>query len=65
MAFKLKKRGIDDAKKILIYGNDGTGKSTFASEYCKEHGLNPIVIDIDDTNYTDCDILDLTFTNDP
>jgi adenosyl cobinamide kinase/adenosyl cobinamide phosphate guanylyltransferase len=64
MAFKLKKRGLDDAKKILIYGNDGTGKSTFAAEYCKEHGLNPIVIDIDDTNYTDSDILDLTFTND-
>jgi adenosyl cobinamide kinase/adenosyl cobinamide phosphate guanylyltransferase len=64
MAFKLKKRGIDDAKKILVYGNDGTGKSTFAAEYCKEHGLNPIVIDVDDTNYTDCDILDLTLTND-
>lgn len=64
MAFKLKKRGIDDAKKILIYGNDGTGKSTFASEYCKTHGLKPIVIDIDDTNYTDCDIVDLTLTND-
>ena len=64
MAFRLKRRGIDDAKKILVYGNDGTGKSTFAAEYCKEHGLNPIVIDVDDTNYTDCDILDLTFTND-
>ena len=64
MAFKLKKRGIDDAKKILIYGNDGTGKSTFASEYCKTHGLKPIVIDIDDTNYTSCDIVDLTLTND-
>lgn len=64
MAFKLKKRGVDDAKKILIYGNDGTGKSAFASEYCKEHGLNPIVIDIDDTNYTDCDIVDLTLVSD-
>lgn len=64
MAFKLKKRGIDDAKKVLIYGNDGTGKSTLASEYCRTNGLNPIVIDIDDTNYTDCDILDLTLTND-
>ncbi len=64
MAFKLKQRGIDDAKKILIYGNDGTGKSTFAAEYCKTHGLKPIVIDIDDTNYTDCDIVDLTLTND-
>ena len=64
MAFRLKRRGIDDAKKILIYGNDGTGKSTFAAEYCKEHGLHPIVIDVDDTNYTDCDILDLTLTND-
>lgn len=64
MAFRLKRRGIDDAKKILVYGNDGTGKSTFAAEYCKEHGLKPIVIDIDDTNYTDCDIVDLTLTND-
>ena len=64
MAFKLKKRGLDDAKKILIYGNDGTGKSTFAAEYCQKHGLKPIVIDIDDTNYTDCDIVDLTLTND-
>ncbi len=64
MAFKLKKRGIDDAKKILVYGNDGTGKSTFAAEYCKQHGLKPIVIDIDDTNYTDCDIVDLTLVSD-
>lgn len=64
MAFKLKQRGVDDAKKILIYGNDGTGKSTFAAKYCKDNGLNPIVIDVDDTNYTDCDILDLTLTND-
>lgn len=64
MKFKLKKRGVDDAKKILIYGNDGTGKSTFAETYCKEHGLNPIVIDVDDTNYTNCDILDLNLTND-
>ena len=64
MAFKLKQRGVDDAKKILVYGNDGTGKSTFAAEYCREHNLNPIVIDVDDTNYTDCDILDLTLTND-
>lgn len=64
MAFKLKKRGIDDAKKILVYGNDGTGKSTFAAGYCKQHGLKPIVIDIDDTNYTDCDIVDLTLVSD-
>ena len=61
---KLKKRGINDSKKILIYGYDGTGKSTFASNYCKKHGLKPIVIDIDDTNFTDDDIVDISYGSD-
>lgn len=62
--FKLKKRGINDAKKILIYGYDGTGKSTFAHNYCKKNGLKPIVIDIDDTNFTSDDIVDIQYGSD-
>ena len=64
MALKLKNRSENTRKKVLIYGLDGTGKSTFAETYCKENGLNPIVIDIDDTNFTGLDILDLRFAND-
>ena len=47
---KFKVRGKSDKKKVMIYGNDGTGKSTFAEEYCKQNNLKPIVIDVDDTN---------------
>ena len=64
MALKLKNRSENPRKKVLIYGLDGTGKSTFAETYCKQNGLNPIVIDIDDTNFTGLDILDLRFAND-
>ena len=64
MALKLKNRSENPRKKVLIYGLDGTGKSTFAETYCKENGLNPIVIDVDDTNFTGLDILDLRFAND-
>lgn len=60
---KLKTRK-NEIKKVLIYGLDGTGKSTFATDYCKEHNLNPVVIDVDDTNYTDVDILDIDLSND-
>ena len=42
----------ENLKKVMVYGRDGTGKSTFAANYCKEHNLNPVVIDIDDTNRT-------------
>ena len=56
-----KTRSADDKKKVMIYGNDGTGKSTFAETYCREHGLNPVVIDIDDTNYTNLPIVELVF----
>lgn len=64
MSLRLKKRGVNDIKKVLIYGEDGSGKSTFAANYCKEKGLKPIVIDIDDTNYTDLPILDLSLGSD-
>lgn len=64
MVLKLKNRSENPRKKVLIYGLDGTGKSTFAETYCKQNGLNPIVIDIDDTNFTGLDILDLRFAND-
>jgi adenosyl cobinamide kinase/adenosyl cobinamide phosphate guanylyltransferase len=43
----------------MIYGNDGTGKSTFAETYCKQNGLNPVVIDIDDTNFTSLPIVEM------
>lgn len=64
MVLKFKKRGADDLKKVMIYGQDGTGKSTFAAEYCYENNLKPVVIDVDDTNYTDLPILDLNFRTD-
>lgn len=64
MVLKFKKRGADDLKKVMIYGQDGTGKSTFAAEYCYENNLSPVVIDVDDTNYTDLPILDLNFRTD-
>lgn len=56
-----KTRSADDKKKVMIYGNDGTGKSTFAETYCKNNGLNPVVIDIDDTNFTSLPIVELEF----
>ena len=56
-----KKRSANDKKKIMIYGNDGTGKSTFAETYCRENGLNPAVIDIDDTNFTSLPIVELQY----
>jgi len=52
-----KKRGADNKRKVLIYGQDGSGKSTYAEKYCNEHGLNPVVLDIEDTNYTDLPML--------
>ena len=61
---KFKVRGKNDLKKVMIYGNDGTGKSTFAEEYCKEHGLKPVVIDVDDTNYTNLPIVEVDLSSD-
>ena len=54
-----KTRGANDKKKVLIYGNDGTGKSTYAETYCKENGLTAVCIDIDDTNYTSIPLVEI------
>ena len=54
-----KKRGVGDKKKVLIYGNDGTGKSTYAEQYCKDNGLSAVCIDIDDTNYTSVPLVEI------
>jgi adenosyl cobinamide kinase/adenosyl cobinamide phosphate guanylyltransferase len=54
-----KKRGANDKKKVLIYGNDGTGKSTYAETYCKDNNLNAVCIDIDDTNYTSIPLVEI------
>lgn len=51
MTLKLKTR-TSMPKKVLIYGMDGTGKSTFAEQYCKENNLHPVCLDVDDTNFT-------------
>lgn len=59
-----KTRGADEKKKILIYGNDGTGKSTFAETYCRNKGLSPVVIDVDDTNYTSLPIVQVDLSSD-
>ena len=65
MALRLKDRKTEkNLKKVLIYGMDGSGKSTFAETYCKENGLNPICIDIDDTNYTNVPIVEINLTTD-
>lgn len=64
MALKFKDRKQNPRKKILVYGLDGTGKSTFAFNYCEQNGLKPVVIDIDDTNFTPSPILDLHLGSD-
>lgn len=65
MALKFKNRAKEqNLKKVLIYGMDGSGKSTFAEQYCKEHNLKPVCIDIDDTNYTNVPIVEINLTTD-
>ena len=65
MVLKFKDRTKEPSlKKVLIYGMDGSGKSTFAEQYCRQHGLNPVCIDIDDTNYTNVPIVEVNLTTD-
>ena len=54
-----KTRGVNDKKRVMIYGNDGTGKSTYAEKYCKDNGLSPVCIDVDDTNYTNIPLVEI------
>lgn len=58
------RRNEPNLKKVLIYGMDGSGKSTLAETYCREHGLNPVCIDIDDTNYTNVPIVEISLATD-
>ena len=51
------KRGANNKRKVLIYGQDGSGKSTYAERYCDDHELNPVVLDLEDTNYTSLPML--------
>lgn len=65
MALKLKDRKHEkNLKKVLIYGMDGSGKSSFAEQYCRDNNLNPICIDIDDTNYTNVPIVEINLSTD-
>ena len=59
-----KTRGVNDKKRIMVYGNDGTGKSTFAEVYCKEHNLKAVCIDVDDTNYTSIPLVEIDTSSD-
>ena len=54
-----KTRGANDKKKVLIYGHDGTGKSTYAETYCKDNDLKAVCIDVDDTNYTSIPLVEI------
>ena len=55
---KIQKRNeLPVLKKILVMGAPKSGKSTFVEQYCKDNSLNAVVIDIDDTNYTDMPLI--------
>lgn len=65
MELKFKNRKESPSlKKVMIYGLDGSGKSTFAEQYCREHNLHPVVLDIDDTNFTGIPSVELDFSTD-
>ena len=51
-------------KKVLIYGEDGSGKSTFAEKYCIKENLNPVCLDVEKTNFTSVPVLKCDLGND-
>ena len=58
-----KRTSANTKKKVLIYGYDGTGKSSFAAQYCKQNNLRPVCIDVDDTNFTEVPLVTLEGCN--
>lgn len=52
MVLRFKNPSEDNLKKVMVYGADGSGKSTFATEYVQKNDLSAVVIDIEDTNKT-------------
>ena len=66
MSLSFKDRNDPSKNKIRVHvcGLTGHGKSSFAEEYCKQAGLKPIVLDVDDTNYTSVPNPDVSFTGD-
>lgn len=60
-----KRKDIKSLKKVLIVGETKHGKSTFAEKYCKDNGLNAIVCDFENTNYSNLDmVVDFDLSND-
>lgn len=60
-----KRKDIKSLKKVLIVGETKHGKSTFAEKYCKDNGLNAVVCDFENTNFTDMDlVVDFDLSND-
>lgn len=60
-----KRKDIKSLKKVLIVGETKHGKSTYAEKYCKDNGLNAVVCDFENTNYTDMDlVVDFDLSND-
>ena len=53
----VKRKDNNNVKKILIVGEDKTGKSSFAESYCQKNNLNAVVLDFLDTNYTKMDLV--------
>lgn len=49
--------------KILIYGQDGTGKTYTAVKYCRDHQLKPVLIDVEDTCHEDVPVVDIKQNN--
>lgn len=59
------RKNENSLKKTLVGGMDGSGKSTFAYEYCRKNNLNEVVVDIEDTNFTDSPLInDIDIGND-
>lgn len=50
-------------KKVLVYGLDGTGKSTFAETYCTQNNLKAVCLDVDDTNFTQIPLVEFERSN--